>query len=362
MITIRPVVRWPNRLQTCIIASLVCLSTASLSYAQRPKNPPGKSDDEQKAPVARKADTQKRDVTARSSADDRTEPQLVNLQTDDGVLITGTYFPPPRPSKDVTPVILLHGFGEKESIFFPTKTEHDLAFALQDRGYAVLTFDFRGHGHSTRRAANQAADTNPKGAPPTNKIELSELRSPTHFAALLNDIEVAKRFLLQKNNAGELNAGKLAVVGAEMGASLAIVWAFRDWQYPTQAGFSGKQGQDVQALVLVSPQYNFKGISINSELTYMQKRIPIQVVVGRKDDKAFSDAKKMYQAAVRARPNETDSKLTELNTKVQAGKLLNPDLELNVEREIADFLDATVKKKPVKWEARELAESDNAGS
>jgi hypothetical protein len=94
----------------------------------------------------------------------------------------------------------------------------------------------------------------------------------------------------------------------------------------------------------------------------MHQRVPIQVVVGKKDEKAHGDAKKIYQAAVKARPSETDSKLTELNTKVQGGKLLNPDLELDVDKEIAGFLEATLKKKPVKWEARELAEGDKAGS
>lgn len=310
--------------------------------------------------MVKKGDTQKRDTGQRSNPEDRTEPQLVNLQTDDGVLISATYFPPPRPGKDVAPVILLHGFGEKESIFFPTKTGHDLAFALQDHGYAVLTFDFRGHGHSTRRAGAQGAEP-AKGAA-ANKLDYNELRSAAQFAALLNDIETAKRFLLQKNNAGELNVGKLAVVGTEMGASLAVIWAYRDWQYPAQTGFSGKQGQDVQALVLVSPQYNFKGIAITTELNFIQKRIPIQLVVGKKDEKSFADAKKMHQAAVKARPTETDSKLTDLNTAQRAGKLLNPDLELDVEKEITGFLDATVKKMRPEWGKRELAEEDKAGS
>jgi len=332
----------------------------SLLSAQRPKTPPaGKKADDDKPPVAKKGDTQKRDA-GRDNADDRTEPQLVNLQSDDGVLISATYFPPLRPSKDVAPVMLLHGLGEKESIFFPTKTEHDLAFALQDHGYAVLTFDFRGHGHSTRRAgAVQGAEA--KGAAAI-KLDFNELRTPAQFSTLLNDIETAKRFLLQRNNAGELNVGKLAVVGTEMGASLAVIWAYRDWQYPAQTGFSGKQGQDVQALVLVSPQYNFKGIAITNELNFIQKRIPIQVVVGKKDDKSFADAKKIHQASVRARPSETDSKITELNTSQRAGKLLNPDLELDVEKEIAGFLDSTVKKMRPEWSKRELAEGDKAGS
>src|SRR5262245_7993437 len=224
MNAIRPAVHGPSIFRRLSVAVISSLMIVALLSAQRPKAPQaGKKADDDKPPVAKKADAQKRDA-GRNNADDRSEPQLVNLQTDDGVLISATYFPPLRPSKDVAPVILLHGLGEKESIFFPTKTEHDLAFALQDHGYAVLTFDFRGHGHSTRRAgAVQGAET--KGVAATNKLDFNELRTPAQVSTLLNDIETAKRFLLQKNHAGELNVGNLAVVGTEMGASLAVIWA-----------------------------------------------------------------------------------------------------------------------------------------
>src|SRR5262245_8368873 len=119
----RPAVLGPNIFRRLFVAVIGSLMIVSLCSAQRPKTPPaGKKADDDKPPVAKKADAQKRD--AGRNADDRTEPQLVNLQTDDGVLISATYFPPLRPSKDVAPVVLLHGLGEKESIFFPTKTEH----------------------------------------------------------------------------------------------------------------------------------------------------------------------------------------------------------------------------------------------
>jgi pimeloyl-ACP methyl ester carboxylesterase len=346
------------RLLVGAFASLLIVTT---TYAQRPKTaPPAKKGDDEKPAATKKAEAPKRDA-APANPEDRTKPQLIDLQTDDGVMIAATYFPPLRPGKDVPVVMMLHGYGEKQAVFFPTEMQHDLAFALQDKGYAVLTFDFRGHGHSTRRvAAPQAAD--PKAQAAASKVGFNEFRTPTQLATMLNDIETAKRFLLQKNNAGELNVSKLAVIGCELGASLGLVWSFRDWQFPTQAGFSGKQGQDVQALVLISPQYNFKGIGVNKELVYMQQRVPMHVIVGKKDEKYLADAKKMYQSALRARPSETDSKITELSTKVQAGQLLNPDLELDVDQEIVAFLDATLKKKPVKWEARELADDEKTGS
>jgi hypothetical protein len=40
---------------------------------------------------------------------------------------------------------------------------------------------------------------------------------------------------------------------------------------------------------------------------------------------------------------------------------LNPDHELDVAKEIADFLDTTVKRKRVDWVAREGGDEDRTG-
>jgi dienelactone hydrolase len=346
-----------------MFAASCALAVAGLSIpviaAQRPKSPAAKKDDEAAKPAAKKAEA-KRDAKA-GAEDDKTKPQAVDLETSDGVLIAATYFPPVRADKNTPVVILLHDYGEKQSVFWPSSSDNDLAFALQDKGYAVLTFDFRGHGHSKSRVGAAAAAPAQKGAQAAGRLDFNELRKPEHFRSLLNDIEAAKRFLVRRNNAGEINVAKLGVVGCELGASLAVLWSFNDWQYVPQPGFNTtKQGQDVMALVLISPQYNYKGVVIDKELRWLQSRVPMQVIVGKKDPKAFSEADKMYKAAKAARPMEADARLTELDVKLQGSKLLNPDHELEVHNEIATFLDATIKKKPAKWEARELSDDEKA--
>ena len=348
-----------------MFAASCVLAIAGLSIpagaAQRPKAPAAKKDEaDDTKPAAKKAEAKRE---AKAGADDeKTKPQAHDLETSDGVLIAATYFPPTRPDKNTPVVMLLHDYGEKQSIFWPSSSEKDLAFALQDKGYAVLTFDFRGHGHSKQRIGAAAAPGVQKGAAGAGKLDFNDFRRPEQFKALLHDVEAAKRFLVRRNNAGEINVGKLGVVGSEMGASLGVLWAFNDWQYVPQPGFNvSKQGQDVQALVLISPQYNFKGVAINKELGWLQSRIPLQVVVGKKDPKAFGEAEKMVKAAKSARPMEADSKLTELEVKLQGAKLINPDHELDVHTEIVGFLDATVKKKRANWEARELSDEEKAG-
>src|SRR5262245_13408936 len=84
----------PGILRKMFVATVAGLSIVSISYAQRPKTPPANKKAEDEKPQAAKKDTKK---DAARNSDDRTEPQLVNLQTDDGVLISATYFPPLRP-------------------------------------------------------------------------------------------------------------------------------------------------------------------------------------------------------------------------------------------------------------------------
>jgi dienelactone hydrolase len=197
-----------------------------------------------------------------------------------------------------------------------------------------------------------------KGPTAAGKMDFHELGKPQMpWGTLQLDIDAARSFLVQRNNAGELNLSKLGLVGSEMGATMAIMWAFKDWSYPSQVGFSGKQGQDVQALVLISPTYNFKGVTVAKELPELQKMVPMQFVVGKKDPKAYGEAEKMFKA-MKGRPTEANSQLTELKTNLQGSKLLNPELELDADKAILKFLDSTVKQKGTKWEARESSEGN----
>src|SRR5262245_23345617 len=79
--------------------------------------------------------------------------QRVNFDTADGVSLEGTYYPSMQ-GKKATCVLLLHNFqlgkgGSRADAGWDT-----LAAALQKKGYAVLAFDFRGHGGSTSVSDN----------------------------------------------------------------------------------------------------------------------------------------------------------------------------------------------------------------
>lgn len=274
-----------------------------------------------------------------SPAEEKLKPQAVDFATADGVLIAGTYFLAGT-GEESPAVILLHGLGRTQRDF------DDLAFMLQDSGYAVLTFDLRGHGFSTSLDPESTIGR-PQGkvAP---KLSYKSFRSIDDFARMLEDLEAAKRYLVRRNNAKELNIAKLAVVGAELGGTLAVNWAVRDWSYP-DVGFV-KQGKDVRSIVLLSPQINLKGLRIDEAASHL--RIPAMVVAGGKETGPKREAERIHQLVRFAGSSGSDSELKLVDTSLQATRLLDKELNLGVDRSIVQYLNKTVKKSGSRWEPR----------
>ena len=173
------------------------------------------------------------------------------------------------------PAIILHGFKGNRGEY------KDLALYLQNMGCAVLTPDLRGHGGSTQ-SENSSRALNP------------QLFGKDQFEAMYGpdgDLELCKSFLIDKNNQGELNIDKLCVIGSQMGANVGPNWAVTDWSWPVL--MTGKQGQDVKALVLISPEMNSKGLTPMKAIqnTDVRSKLSIMIVVGELDNKANSEAK-----------------------------------------------------------------------
>jgi len=309
------------------LAAAAVLLTCS-AYAQRLRNRP--------AQKRQSAKQQKPKQSKQGQKEKKTKPQAIDLETADGVLIAGTYFPSPGGFN--SPVaILIHGYGETQDKLW------DLAFKLQDAGYAVFTYDSRGHGYSTKRVGVAAA----RNAPP---IRYHDLGRRVPFASLTLDLEAIRNFLVERNNAKELNLSRLAIVGCHIGAITAVRFAFHDWSVP-QPDFQGKMCCDVQALVLISPPLNFKGYSAVRELRAVAAQMPILVIVGAGDSKAARDANKLFKIIRRAMPE--GSKLHQVDTKLQGTKLLDPDLKLGVDKVIIEFLNRNVRGQAAKWEEHE---------
>lgn len=272
------------------------------------------------------------------AADDEKEkvlpPQEVTLPTGDRVTIVATYFP--SKLKQAVPVILLHASKGSRGDF------EELALKLQRAGHAVIAPDLRGHGDSSR------AEDRP-----------GELR-PDDYLAIIErggDLETIKRFLMARNNAGEVNIEKLCLVGVEMGAVLAISWAARDWSWPVLA--TGKQGQDVKALVLVSPEWSFKGLRINEAVAHPNVRadLSVLIVAGKGNSKLLKEAKRLHNAFEKfhptssANPEAATLVMKTPQTSLQATRLLN-EKSVHVDEMILKFIDARLAKQHIPWSER----------
>ena len=146
---------------------------------------------------------------------------------------------------------------------------------------AVIAPDLRGHGDST-----QVRDSN-------RSLRAADM-PPAAFAGMEEDVEAVKRFLMAKNNAGELNIDKLCIIGADMGGLVAANWAITDWDWPPLA--VGKQGQDVKALVLLSPPEKFKSLRMIEPLAdrMVRTQLAIYIAVGNDSPAAVRDAAKIH--------------------------------------------------------------------
>src|SRR5262249_6355447 len=147
--------------------------------------------------------------------------------------------------------------------------------------------------------------------------------------------------------AQELNIDKLCLVGAEMGAAVAVNWAQADWSWPTLPG--RKQGQDVKAVVLLSPTWSFKGTTIGAAVGQRDfvNQLSWMIVVGEQDAKGFTEAKRLRQSLERFLPPTITANggprvdFHQYPTSLEGAKLLGFK---DVISEITKFLDKQVGK------------------
>ena len=255
-------------------------------------------------------------------------------------------------------MILLHGYGAKHN-----RTDYTKGFApfLQSKGYAVIVPDLRGHGDSTRLRTIRGKD---------ETLDAATL-APNQFDLMVTqDLTAVKDFLWDRNNAGELNLDKLCVVGAEMGASIAVEFAAYDavgYEQGRSEFGSLKLGKFVKALVLLSPEGSFKGISIPHAVQNpaVWNEISVLILVGRSDDKSLKEAMRINSIFERNRPKPDPEKkadqrtlfFTPLETKLQGANLLT-DKNLKVDDIILAFFNLRLVKndsaKSWLWKERKL--------
>jgi pimeloyl-ACP methyl ester carboxylesterase len=284
-------------------------------------------------------------------------PEVVQLRTGDGVQLVITYYastsrPGTPAARQVTPVVMLHDHKDTRAIFGPLATL--LQTPPQDdpmrASFAVVAIDLRGHGDSTKQIF---------GARGQQDLDAAKISKADVYSMAALDMEEVRRFLVTKNDEGVLNLNKLCLLGSGMGANVAANWAVEDWRVPPLA--VGKQGQDVKALVMISPRWSFQGLSMQGpmRLRPLKEQAAWMLVYGSEEPEVVTDIRRIEKQLKPFHPDTdgdgaarpADFVVMAVPSKLQGDNLLTK-LGDQVNDRILNFLIENVASKNLPWAAR----------
>ncbi len=264
----------------------------------------------------------------------------------DGLQLSATFYPGTR-GQDTVPVILLHMWKGSR------KDYSGLAPYLQQQGHAVLVPDLRGHGESAQ---------GPLGG---QKLDPAKLSANHFYEMRYGDMELFRRFLVEKNDAKELNLDKLCIVGAEMGAVVAVYYALTDWTQIRREANRAAPAQDVKGLVLISPDWDFRGMPLNKPLAHplVRTQISVMIVVGKEDSRSLGEANRVHNVLEKyhVTPQDvgTDDRdkidlfYIQASTKLQGTKMLGVR-GLRIEQFIGRFIELRLVNQDYPWYERAM--------
>lgn len=279
------------------------------------------------------------------------EPEVVELQTTDGVLLGGAYFPALETGKSTPVVVMLADQDESPAVFDRLAARLQAAEGGKDdpTGISVLAVALRGQGDSTRVRGPDGVVTDRRGARLT----------PLDAAAMVKtDLEAVRRFLVDKNDLGELNLNRLAYLGVGLGAIVATNGAAVDWSAPVLN--RSKQGRDVKALVLVSPPWKQLGLEMLGPLRQpgVQKEVAVLVTYGGEDKRATGDAERVVRQLEKGRPepgeNEPPTVVDAPGASRLQGSAWLKQTGPDGETAIVEFLQHALAKPEFEWSQRRL--------
>lgn len=236
-----------------------------------------------------------------------------------------TYFP--AKTKFTAPVILLiheTGAGRSGKDFLEPIDDlkgESLAGHLQEKGFAVLVLDLRGHGVNPRVPSN-----------------------PKDWQVHVADLQATYYFLIDRHNRGEFNLAKLGVIAIGDASNLVLEWA------ATPGGAVASEGRttDLAAIALISPVKEAHGLQLLPLVQRVAPRVPLLVASGQRDPHS-SPAVQAIQGVVE---RQRTGRIAPFDSSLHGYKLVQ--FYPKVVETIAKFLDDPVKFKINEWEPRYL--------
>lgn len=287
--------------------------------------------------------------TQRAPAQDAaTGTEKVKFITVDGVTIYGSFFRGPRAAPAV---IMLHPLGAGENR--NKKNWVELAKQLS-KDFSVLTFDFRGHGESTEidgplYCHYRGNLDGTKGArADKSRLDFKDIQ-PYYYSLFCNDVAAAKAYLERtKNDLGLCNVQDLAIIGADMGATVGAIWANSEWYryrmevnnvllVPTPKLENRPEGKWISAFVFLSitPKFGKRDVNLTNQLAMSCKvnQVPA-VFLYSEADKSAKDAAKLLEKNIKFTAKKADPRLAltaavglKANEKLTGIDLLQPSLK-----------------------------------
>jgi pimeloyl-ACP methyl ester carboxylesterase len=176
-----------------------------------------------------------------------TAPKPVDLTAADGVTLKAVYYPPKNPNLRNPALLLLPMLNSGKEAW------QEFAGAAQEAGHAVLALDLRGHGESG---------------------------GTQDFGVMDRDVDVAVNWLAGRL---EIAGDRIGVVGADLGANLAIR--------------AGSRHAEVKSVALLSPGLDYKGIQTVEALSAYGQR-PVIIVAAENDTYAADSARTLNSRAL----------------------------------------------------------------
>jgi hypothetical protein len=245
----------------------------------------------------------------------------LKIEAGDSVTLAASYYPA-KPDTATPVVLLVHEKDRSAKDFEEPITElkgQGLAQHLQGLGYAVFSFDLRGHGANARKATTDR-----------------------EWRGMIEDLQAVYLFLLDRHNRGELNVARLGVVALGEGANLAAAWAYQ----PGGAVSTEGRGTDLAALALISPLAGGEGYNFSTLMHTLAPRTPLLLMAGERDGPSHDTVKRVRADVEKVRHNHVEL----FPSLLHGYKLLR--FEPKVTSVLDRFLESAIKLKAVEWEPR----------
>ena len=215
---------------------------------------------------------------------------------------------------------------------------------------AVIAADLRKHGQSKPTSGVKGAGK--------KKGSGSKLTRFDYQLMVTSDMEAIKKFIFSEHQNKRLNMRKLGVVAAGMSSPVAVAFAANDWSKkphsdaPTVAARTPR-GQDVRALVLLSPQGSLPGMTINRPMKFLKGKAAFLVCVGERRSRAqLADANRVYNflKPISDDPEKRMNWMNSFPVQLQGTDLLGK--QIGVENVVVGFLKRYVGDLKDPWKDR----------